>query len=526
MRTRSRLARRTTLLLCTAVLALPLAGCTVEGPEAWRYHGDPLLQAEADLTIMTTTWRDQVRTARGARALPADSACYLRISAPHDVDDEIVCGPLLGDGARWESARIAGYYERDGKVALGMIEAPEGAFSDVADRDLGTLRAADGSAPDTDADPVAPDLPALAPGEVRALSDGPDGGAVWNGDDPDPARDDGYRVIDAGSQAYLVRLRPADPAVEPEVDVTAPAGSRLMVVEAFQLWDNLQQRPEPEATAGPLVMTVRGGDAGEAHEVELPGASEGAPQVQVDPETGGQTITLRAGSDPRWEGPRWIIAVPDGQEVQVEVTDGSHRAHAGSAPGDVSSDFPRLETYTGEVQLVSTAAADGQGLGGSFSLAPSLQLQRNLRPQDGPSHAEVTVQTYDPSAAPDGGAAEPLQWYRDGQPIAEYTSSTATIVDPVLELDGRPTATKAAPDPSMPTQAIHADVQIAPGAEPVLTIRGTLRTVLSEPSAVAGPGYDGTVPDGVPEETVLETLFVLELPVSAAAAGGPDLAAW
>lgn len=127
------LLRRVAGLGLAGLLVLPLAGCTVEGPGSWRYRGDPLLQAEKDLAAITEVWREHVRTERGPRALPADSACYLRISAPHDVDDEVVCGPLIVRGPRWESASIASYYERDGKVALTLTGSPEDAFSPVAD---------------------------------------------------------------------------------------------------------------------------------------------------------------------------------------------------------------------------------------------------------------------------------------------------------------------------------------------------------------------------------------------------------
>ncbi|MGP9695736.1 hypothetical protein ACT3TZ_14105 [Brachybacterium sp. AOP25-B2-12] len=316
------LLRRIVGLGLAGLLVLPLAGCTVEGPGSWRYRGDPLLQAEKDLAAITEVWREHVRTERGPRALPADSACYLRISAPHDVDDEVVCGPLIVRGPRWESASIASYYERDGKVALTLTGSPEDAFSPVADAELGAVRAADGTAPDSTATPIAPVLPTLQPGEVRPLAAVEDPGEDPF-EDPDPDHDDGFRLIDATDRFLVARLRPVDPssADNAAIDVVAPEGHRLMVVEVT----DLSADPTTQDQVVPTTLTIRAGDDAAPQVVEVPGA------------------TAPGTSDGNTEDPargRWVAAVPAGQEVHLDLSDGDHVASAGSAPGDLTNDFP------------------------------------------------------------------------------------------------------------------------------------------------------------------------------------------
>lgn len=512
--------RRAAILVLAAVATLPLAGCSVEGPGQWRYRGDLLLQVDKDLAAMTGTWREHVRAERGALALPDGAACYLRISAPHDVDDEVVCGPLLGPQPRWESAAIAGYYSRDGKVALGLTAAPEKAFSPVEDSRLGALRAADGSAPDLDAAPVAPSLPALAPGQVRSLQVDDDEVETDVFEDPDPDEDDGYRLIDATDHLLRVRLHEVDPAADAAlgIDVVAPPGCRLLVVEVMDL-NGVNLTSPDEGSGVPVSLSIRGGADLTPQEVELPAGVPGAASAGAD----GSTSLFGDGTVP--PPARWVVAVPDGDEASVEITDGVHAARAGSAPGDLTNDFPSVVSYDGDPTILPAPGdAPGEGLRGDVAVQSWVEIQRNQRPEDGPSPVRAEISTFDPTESGSG----PLRWYRDGRPIAGYTATALTVLDPSVELDG--VTYPATVDPEVDGvdgfPVVRTQIPLAPESEAPLTLRGTLRIEVSAPIAVTGPGYDGTLPDGVPATGVVELPFTQQVETQAIRGEGTFAHTW
>lgn len=499
-----------------AVVALVLTGCSVEGPETWTYRGQPLLRAGEDLAAMTETWREHVTGGSRIVNLPDGAGCYFRIAAPHAVEDVVACGPLrYGDApVTWEEADIAGYYERDGKVALGLSGDPGTAFRAVDAGRLGELRAADGTEPAHGDTLPAPRLPELAPGEIRQLpvvGRAPD---LSSFEDPDPTRDDGYRVIQAGQSVFVVRFSTVTGGAK-DVEVMPPPGQRLVVVEVTDIsaWTGGSDAAPAEGSSA-LSLSLIAGDAAPPQVIALP-------EVAGDAGTPPRTVSIDAGTGQRIRGDseirtsRWVLAVPQGEEAHLTAADGNHLASASSRPGDATSDFPQAESASGASGIVPVGPGSlDEGLDGNIGFSSQLTLVRTVDADDGPSQVELTLSTYDPTQGQDASpSAPPLRWYRGGVAIAGYQGSTVTLRDASFEVDGAAHPVSTITGNDVGDILASGDLPIPPDRDSTLTLRGTLHIELTDPVAVAAPGYDGTLPAGVPSEASIDVPIAADVPV-------------
>lgn len=442
-------------------------------PAEWTFHDEPLLRADKDLAAITASWREHVADVATPATVADDAGCYLRVEAPHAVRDEVVCGPVRyeGGGTEWEAAQIASYYARDGRVALGLVEPPGTAFETLRGAPPRDLRAADGTQPDREPVLPAPQLPVLPPGEL-AVEPAPGDVVAMLGED-DPSADDGFRMLTIGEDSVLLAFAAADRSLTPPVRHRPPPGHRLVAVTLLSL------PPDTARNGRPLHASLRPGDD--------------APAIPLDPSTltpDGQEIV------------RVLVAVPEGREAHVDITDGTHHATAGSGAGDARSDVPPVAFGAGDqaATVAPPAGTDGPSL--NARLSPIFTAHGPEAPGD-PWHLRLSmmlVQIGD-------GARGPILWSVGGTPRAQYTTTTSQMLEPTMTADGVAVPAQVdMTDPSTPT--ITGSVALVQEPRSV-ELRGTLHLVGTDPTPLPG----ASPADAVPAEVVVDIPVAVTLMV-------------
>lgn len=541
---RRRRVPRTTLALLLVVGALGLSGCEVAEPDQWRFDGDPLLQADEDLASITDAWREHLQATDRLRIVPESAACYFTIEAPRTVTDQVACGPALAADGRtvFERARIGSFYERDGKVALGLIEAPQKAFTPIPRDEAGTPVAADGTLIATDEDVTPPALPELAMGRVERLPSSPTDlvlmGTIM---DDTLAQDEGRRQLPVSESTVVASFAVADPAHDSAIRWAAPAGTHLVVVSvmpylgvAALAQKDLTVTIRPGASAEPVVVDLAApppddgtGAASSSDAAPSTGPSDGG----ASSDGGGASDAGGAGADPgdllltmsevdpatgeviAVSGPvlaRYVMAVPDGEHARLELTDGVHRASASSEPGDATSDFPgvhQVMSYGAHDLFPDSTATDSSapnpgatGASGSLTVSASGTVHEP-ETEGGPRALSLPFEVFSSETSVSPGL---VSWIDGGTPTAVYTSIDAELTDVELTVDQQPVpaAIDAHQTPSQDPSTARAGLltaELPSATDGIIELTGTVRVTLSTPHQI-----DPAVATTVPPTTVLE----------------------